>query len=861
MLNSNFENSSQSGRQERLTSSDGNQELYVEAKRVLTNSSDRKGQGRSLCPMPDCSLKQNPKKHKNFTFADNGTYHCKRCQAKGHLSELAKKLPALGMKVSSHSRQADPIDELMRQRWLTKATVQKWGIAYDAKRGSYTYACDSGAIRLKGYTDEAPKYSWAKAGATEAIYGLESALTFDLDHIYLVEGEPDVWTLDQAGLPATSFTMGAGTIPEDGLQALADTGKEVRVIYDRDTSEFEHDNIGYRMSLEVASKLEEAGVTTKVFTLPDGLGAGSDVSILYGALEGNNEAFRGQIQSLEEVTGNPVPHSWPEHPGHIFTDKPPSLPLNKFPEAIQGMVASRAKTLRVPVDSLCALSLASLSASSAGKAVVEVGIGMGWKESLSIFTVVVAPSGEYKSVVFGPMKKPIQQWQDEKLAEAQKKHRTESVQVTIRKKALDSAIITASKTVKQIDLDKAEVADDNLRKAENQLPEFPLLLKQNATKEGLIHDCAIYQGRGAFFAPEGGPLKIIAGQFNEGMADCEVYNLGWSGEGMTETRKTREGLTVPALWLTMAVMCQPGVIERLRNKADLRAEGFFARIQWIWPKELVGWRQDLRKVDALNQDAIDRYERMLLSLLLEEPLRDEEGELLQKVHTLNEEALEALYQFMADIEPMKRPGGILYPINDWAGKFHGQVLRDAVHYCRADRVDKWLQELIENKQFSPATDEVPPAHECPVLYNPIEKEWIETAIEIGWVKQAHSAYAYEQMERNQISSDKDYLIHRIRSLPEGSTLTALNDACKGRASLDGIKDVNRVFYELVEGGNVREIPAPRTGKAGRPKSPTIELHPKLRTDIRKIREIGIEGTEWDSSDLSDVEEVDDGLPF
>jgi len=176
-------------------------------------------------------------------------------------------------------------------------------------------------------------------------------------------------------------------------------------------------------------------------------------------------------------------------------------------------------------------------------------------------------------------------------------------------------------------------------------------------------------------------------------------------------------------------------------------------------------------------------------------------------------------------------------------------------------VDRWLQELIKNKQFDPATDEVPPAHDCPVLYNPIEKEWIETAIEIGWVKQKHSAYAYEQMERNQISSDKDYLIHRIRSLPEGSTLTDLNDACRGRASLDGIKDVSRVFYELVEGGNCREIPAPRTGKAGRPKSPTIELHPKLRTDIREIGKIGIEDEDGDSSDLSDVEEVDDGLPF
>jgi hypothetical protein len=100
----------------------------------------------------------------------------------------------------------------------------------------------------------------------------------------------------------------------------------------------------------------------------------------------------------------------------------------------------------------------------------------------------------------------------------------------------------------------------------------------------------------------------------------------------------------------------------------------------------------------------------------------------------------------------------------------------------------------------------------------------------------------------------------MRSLPKGSTLDALNKACKGRKSLDGIKDIERLFYGLVSGGNCREIPAPRTGKAGRPKSPTIELHPTLC--IHKKPKPEPEPYLRDLVDAEYLEEVvDDGLPF
>jgi hypothetical protein len=80
-------------------------------------------------------------------------------------------------------------------------------------------------MRLKKFDRTKPKYWWENYQKGKAdLYGLSYAREIDTAHVYLVAGEPDVWTAIQAGLSAVSFTSGEGRVPAGGVRTLAQSG-------------------------------------------------------------------------------------------------------------------------------------------------------------------------------------------------------------------------------------------------------------------------------------------------------------------------------------------------------------------------------------------------------------------------------------------------------------------------------------------------------------------------------------------------------------------------------------------------------------------------------------------------------------
>jgi putative DNA primase/helicase len=113
--------------------------------------------------------------------------------------------------------------------------------------------------------------------------------------VTLVEGEPDCWTMGQAGLAAVSFTGGAATVPDGAVEILASSDfTHVDVIYDLDTA-------GLEGSWRAAAALESKGMTVRVLSLPETLGAKADVSTFYARLRGDDSRFREELAALEEA--------------------------------------------------------------------------------------------------------------------------------------------------------------------------------------------------------------------------------------------------------------------------------------------------------------------------------------------------------------------------------------------------------------------------------------------------------------------------------------------------------------------------------------------------------------------------------
>lgn len=187
-------------------------------------------------------------------------------------------------------------------RLISDATAKHFGIV-ETDAGWVYPSPDPVYRRRKAYPDrpDAPKFSWVKGGApgSDMVYGLDEHK--GATSLYLCEGEPDVWTMHEAGIPAVSFMAGAGTPPsETALASLyeAMTGdREVRIVYDRDEA-------GEKGAHVVRKLLEEHGFAVKVFLVPEQ--AGNDVSDIWQGEHGNVQMFMAIIDSLEEWEA-PVP--------------------------------------------------------------------------------------------------------------------------------------------------------------------------------------------------------------------------------------------------------------------------------------------------------------------------------------------------------------------------------------------------------------------------------------------------------------------------------------------------------------------------------------------------------------------------
>ena len=268
-------------------------------------------------------------KSPSLSFSENG-YNCFSCEAHGHINKLAedlgirertdfrRKMTRKNSAPDGRTSEYEAMSALQTTRGLRPETIAEFEIRFEPKKRAYSYRDESwptGTVRYKSVNGRSPRYFWGGHQKGADLYGLSSALTFDTDFVWLVEGEPDVWTMYQAGLPAVSFTDGAKSVPDGAVRTLTEGGVgNVRIVYDTDEP-------GLRGSFIASEKLTKAGVATTVLTLPDRLPPASDVSDLYGDVDRDDEAFREAIQSLEELPEPPPGIKSEPHPHLTHKDR------------------------------------------------------------------------------------------------------------------------------------------------------------------------------------------------------------------------------------------------------------------------------------------------------------------------------------------------------------------------------------------------------------------------------------------------------------------------------------------------------------------------------------------------------------
>lgn len=362
----------------------------------------------------------------------------------------------------------------------------------------------------------------------------------------------------------------------------------------------------------------------------------------------------------------------------------PSLPLGLLPPVLRDYSQVVADYVQCDPSIPAVLALGSVAALAQKSATVR---GWTWQESLSLFLIAVAPSGERKSPAYKAMCGPLRALE----AELDSAGRTERLLRNEERTRLDGMIKTlrqaAAKPKGKEEPPRPEAVAELVAELEAMGPdEFPpRLIADNVTPEALTSLMSRNGGRMTVLSPEGAFLSILKGAYtgNGEPADMsamlQAYNVA---ESITVDRKGRESERIDYPSLSMVLIGQPLVFEELCRLRGARERGLIGRFIVVQVPPRAGSR--FRSVTGGTQTEPpdtaqgQRYER-LLRHLARRPAGDS-----PPVLQLSAKAQDRYERWHDALEVERDPDtGRWALIPEFANKAHGLALRFAglFHLC------------------------------------------------------------------------------------------------------------------------------------------------------------------------------------
>ena len=467
----------------------------------------------------------------------------------------------------------------------------------------------------------------------------------------------------------------------------------------------------------------------------------------------------------------------------------PSFPVECLPVSLKEYSAAVAKNIQVPIDMTAAAALAVAAICVQGK--FEVNVKPGWNEPLNLYIVETANPSERKSPVVKAMTYPLyrytKQYNEEQAVEISE-YRT-------RHNILQAAVNRLTDQASKGKADTEEVLEKERELMElEKHPVKPLrLLADDATPEALTSLMAENNGKMAVISSEGGLFDMAAGQYNDHV-NIDVLLKAFTGDSIMIDRKGRPSEQIDRPCLTMLLTVQPSVLNTVMENETFRGRGFLARILYTLPRSMVGQRRfETEPVPHLVREGYEVLLNALLSISV--PEFPEQIRLSKPAYLEAKQFAEALEKQLPDE---------LEELQDWAGKYHGQVMRVAgiLHCCRYDK---------------------------DAAKYPIDLETMQAAERIGEYFLSHAKVAFQIMGLLDSKTVKDakYILKRLETVNDNEiSKRGLIRMCMGR--FPNAEDMDPGLKELEERGYIA-IETVKTGKRGRP-AEIIHLNPEYFKD-------------------------------
>lgn len=385
------------------------------------------------------------------------------------------------------------------------------------------------------------------------------------------------------------------------------------------------------------------------------------------------EAPPPALEHEEEVEDSPAPASRAlEWPAPILPGmRPvPEIGASVLPGWLGDMARAVSESTQTPPALAVLVGLSVLSTVLQRRYVVAP-FGDGYTEPLSIWTLSASPSGTRKSAVLSALQAPLIHW--EKLL--RDRMRAEIARV-------NAARMVAKKRIERLQQDAAKAKDAQERasltaeieREETDMPDelrAPRLFTGDTTAERLQALLVEHGERMAVLSDEAGIFQIMAGLYNGGASNLDVFLQGHAGSSLRVDRAGRcAHVDQPAL--SFGLLLQPGVLAEVASSRRFRDTGLMARFLFAIPVSTVG-KRDVRQHAPIPDAVRDGYERQLMQLLEGVPAPVAAPHVLM----LDDAAREVWLDFAQAIEDEQGEGGQYEAISDWTSKLPGAVARIA----------------------------------------------------------------------------------------------------------------------------------------------------------------------------------------
>jgi putative DNA primase/helicase len=645
------------------------------------------------------------------------------------------------LKCHAGCSQGDVIGELKRKGlWARNENNKQFEVA------TYDYINEDGELLYQKVRYEPKHFSIrqpdGKGGWINNLRGLTNRVLYRLPivrqattknlSLLIVEGEKDADTCIKHGLRATTNDFGAGKWDDRFTRQVK--GSKPIIVPDNDEA-------GEKHALLVAEKLRIAGINCRIVKLP-GLPPKGDISDWFCQGHSKQE-FIELAKATAEYSGNtdlptndgPSEIQWQEPVlfGEIET---PEIPASLLPVWLGSYAEAVSKATQTP-PGMAAMQALAVAATCLQKKVEVCLYGDEYTEPVSLWTVTAMPPASRKTAVLTAMTAPLVEWETTEAERLKQAIAEDEANQKVLAKRINELESRAAKTD---DSNERQQLVKGIAELKGQVTPgivIPRLWTADVTSERLENLLVEQNEKMAVLSDEGGIFEVMAGLYNDGKVNLDIFLKGHAGSPTRTDRASRKAhLEKPAL--TFGLVVQPAIISDFSSgsKRRFRGNGALARFLYCIPKSNIGSR-NVRRHDAIPTDIKAAYHSGIKGLLAISSTSNYKPLLL----TLSPEARESCLRFASYIESRQGDGNDLEAIQDWSGKLPGAALRIA-GLCHV--VEHGVQVLV------------------------INKETIERALDLCELLIVHAQAAFNLMGSDPCIEDAKYIFNWIISRKQAS---------------------------------------------------------------------------------------------